>query len=97
MVFIHVALMAFYLLGHLYIPKKIRDHHFLVRTIGLPDALKMSQEFGGMNLQLSNGRYLVRRFRNRMIRHFVRKGTRIKDVAEMMNVSKRTVSNIINS
>lgn len=100
---------AFYLLGqlkgterrpwrlNLYVPKKVKENHFLVRTIGLPDALKMSEEFGGMNLQLSNGRYLVRRFRNKMIRHFVRRGSSVKDIADIMRVSKRTVSNIISS
>ncbi|NKD46052.1 hypothetical protein HEQ69_10065 [Haematospirillum jordaniae] len=78
---------------NLYIPRHPGDSHPLVKILGKEDALRMAREFGGMNLQPANGNALVRRFRSREIQRLVKEGKPVRDIANLFQVTQRTVLN----
>ncbi|NKD78153.1 response regulator transcription factor [Haematospirillum sp. H1815] len=80
---------------NLYIPRHPGDSHPLVKILGKEDALRMAREFGGMNLQPANGNALVRRFRSREIQRLVTEGKPVRDIADLFQVTQRTVLNAI--
>lgn len=80
---------------NLYIPRNPRNGHPLVRILGMDDALKMAGEFGGMNLQPSNGNAVIRCFRTKEARRLRAEGLLPKDIADILQVTRRTVLNLL--
>jgi hypothetical protein len=73
---------------------RLRDDHDLVRILGRADAEKMCRAFGGENLYPANLAEVYRRYRTKMMRLMVsEQGMSVSLVADMLDVSARTVRN----
>lgn len=79
----------------LYVPRRLTPNHQLVRALGWHDAHRMVREFGGIILQPSNCRFLVRRFRNATIHRLAGEGMSIQLIADSVQISARQVRNIL--
>ncbi len=82
----------------LYVPTAARlaPDHQLVRLLGWHQAVKLCQHFGGEILHPANCADVYRQFRDRSIVRMVRAdGMDPAMVAEMMDVSRRHVSNLL--
>lgn len=79
----------------LYVPKRIRADHQLVRLLGWHDAQAMVREFGGMILQPSNCNQVHRQFRNQEVRRLADSGLDNDAIAAAVGVSTRTVRRIL--
>lgn len=82
----------------LYVPTAARlaPDHQLVRLLGWRDAVKLCQHFGGEILHPANCADIYRKFRDRSIVRMVRAdGMDPALVAELMEVSRRHVSNLL--
>lgn len=79
----------------LYVPRRIRADHQLVKLLGWKDAQAMVREFGGMILQPSNCKQIYRQFRNRSIRRLGAQGVPIQEIAEGFQLTERQVRNIL--
>jgi CRP-like cAMP-binding protein len=82
----------------LYVPTAARlaPDHQLVRLLGWHQAVKLCQHFGGEILHPANCADVYRQFRDRSIVRMVRAdGMDPALVAEMMDVSRRHVSNLL--
>lgn len=75
----------------LYVPKRIRPNDPLVKILGWSDASKMVQHFGGEMLHPANCEYIYRHFIHRSIKRMHREGMDAKAIAELLDVSERTV------
>lgn len=75
----------------LYVPKRIKPSDPLVRILGWNDASKMVQHFGGEMLHPANCEYIYRKFIHRSITRMHNEGMDAKAIAELLDVSERTV------
>ncbi|MDY6550762.1 MULTISPECIES: Mor transcription activator family protein [Acinetobacter] len=80
----------------LYVPtlKRLEMNHFLVKTLGYPDAEKLSKEFGGELLVLAQCKQIILRARDNGIREMIRVGFNVNDLVNIFNASERVVSRI---
>lgn len=83
----------------LYVPtlKRLEMRHFLVRALGFPDAEKLSKEFGGELLVLSQCKRLILRARDNGIREMIRMGFKVNELANIFSVTERIVSRVYES
>lgn len=81
----------------LYVPKRLKPDHLLVRLLGWNDAAKMSAEFTGMILELGTCDELQRRFRHDAVRRLAAQGHDRDAIAGMVMLSPRRVSEILAS
>lgn len=82
----------------LYVPTagRLAPDHQLVRLLGWHQAIKLCQHFGGEILHPANCADIYRKFRDRSIVRMVRTdGMDPALVAELMEVSRRHVSNLL--
>jgi hypothetical protein len=92
---------AFYLVGRLprrkgnrvmlYVPKKLKANHRLVGILGLEDARKMVQAFGGENLYPANCAYLVWDARKSEARRLRESNFSVRMISVTLGVSERKV------
>ena len=75
----------------LYVPKRLKPNENLVQILGWNDASKMVKHFGGEMLHPANCEYIYRRFIHRSIMRMHCEGMSAKDIAELLDVSERTV------
>jgi hypothetical protein len=80
---------------NLYVPKRLKLDHDLVKWLGYVDALKLVKEFGGIILQLSQCACVYREFRDENIVRLVNERTPIAMVASWFDVSERHVKNLM--
>lgn len=80
----------------LYVPtlKRLEMNHFLVKTLGYPDAEKLSKEFGGELLVLAQCKQVILKARDNGIRQMIKSGLGIQELANIFNVTERIVSRI---
>ncbi|MDH0657218.1 hypothetical protein N5D11_14035 [Acinetobacter johnsonii] len=83
----------------LYVPKlkRLEMNHFLVKTLGYPDAEKLSREFGGELLVLAQCKQMILKARDNGIREMIRRGFNVTELANIFNVTERIVSKIYES
>lgn len=81
----------------LYVPKRIKAGHQLVRWLGWRDATKLVDAFGGMILQPSNCNYIVRQHRNRSILAMAEQGMTPQEIAEAVSLSVKQVTRVMRS
>lgn len=82
----------------LYVPTagRLSPDHQLVRLLGWRQAVKLCHHFGGEILHPANCADVYRKFRDRSIIRMVRAdGMEPAEVAELMEVSRRHVSNLL--
>jgi len=80
----------------MYVPtvKRLGLDHFLVKTLGYIDAVKMCEAFGGEIMYPATCANIHRAFRDQSILSMVRAGMRPQAVAAIVGVSERTVRNL---
>lgn len=78
----------------LYVPKKLKEGHRLVRILGWEMASKLVAAFGGEVMQPANCRVIFARHRDKAIMHMLEEGARPGMVASIMGVSRRHVHNL---
>ena len=80
----------------LYVPtlKRLDMNHFLVKTLGYPDAEKLSKEFGGELLVLAQCKQMILKARDNGIREMLRAGFNVIDLVSAFNVNERTINKI---
>lgn len=80
----------------LYVPtlKRLDMNHFLVKTLGYPDAEKLSKEFGGELLVLAQCKQMILKVRDNGIREMLRAGFSVIDLVSAFNVNERTINKI---
>lgn len=81
----------------MYVPTVARlglDHPY-VRILGWPDALKLSQAFGGEIMYPANCAFIHREFVHKTILALVRTGMKATQVAAIVGCHERTVRNLI--
>jgi Mor family transcriptional regulator len=81
----------------LYVPtvKRLGLDHFLVKTLGYIDAVKMCEAFGGEIMYPASCANIHRAFRDQSILSMVRAGMRPMNVAAIIGVSERHVRNLV--
>ena len=79
----------------LYVPKKMKPAHPLVRILGAEQAQKMVATFGGEILHPANCRGLHRAFRDREVRRQRAEGLSIKILAISFDLSERQIRNLV--
>lgn len=75
----------------LYVPKRLKPSDPLVKILGWNEASKMVQHFGGEMLHPANCEYIYRHFIHRSIKRMHSDGMDAKAIAELLDVSERTV------
>lgn len=80
----------------LYVPtlKRLEMNHFLVKTLGYPDAEKLSKEFGGELLVLAQCKQLILKTRDNGIRQMIKCGFGIQELANIFNVTDRIIKRV---
>lgn len=81
--------------ANLYVPKRLKPDHQLVKLLGWKDANRMAREFGGMILQPSNCRHLHRQFRNASIHRMADEGMTVDQIAFAVDLTPRQVRNVL--
>jgi hypothetical protein len=79
----------------LYIPKKMRADHPLVRLMGWHDAEKLRRWFGGEILQPSNCGHVARAWRDRVIHALARAGLSSAEIAERVEAAQDVVRKVL--
>lgn len=81
----------------MYVPtvKRLGLDHFLVKTLGYIDAVKMCEAFGGEIMYPASCANIHRAFRDQSILSMVRAGMRTATVAAIIGVSDRHVRNLV--
>lgn len=79
----------------MYVPKRMTLDHALVRILGLVDAEKLSEAFGGEILCPAPCLDLVRLHRDKGIRRLSAEGVRTSMIADWFGMSARHVTNIL--
>lgn len=81
----------------LYIPKRVKPNHPLVRLVGLADAERLAKKLGGLNLQPATGESVALDARDRFVREEIAKGRPRGEVAAEAGVSVRQLARIASS
>lgn len=76
----------------LYVPKQLKPDDRLVRILGWNNASKLTNHFGGELIQLSSCDYIYKNFLHRSMARMFADGMKVKDIAQLLGVSERTVS-----
>jgi len=76
-------------------PARLRPSHPLVTILGLEDAQRVAEAFGGEVLKPSNCTYLYRDFRDSAIPGLVRDGLSIEAVAEITGTTAAVVRRVM--
>jgi hypothetical protein len=81
----------------MYVPtvKRLGLDHFLVKTLGYIDAVKMCEAFGGEIMYPASCANIHRKFRDDSILAMMRTGMRAQTVAAIVGVSDRHVRNLV--
>lgn len=79
----------------LYVPKRVDPDHRLVEILGWYDALRLVEAFGGEILHPANCAAIFRRERNWNVQQLVRRGYEIEYIAEVLEVTPRTIRNAL--
>lgn len=79
----------------LYIPKRLKPNHNLIRILGEEQAQKLVAEFGGLIMYPANCNQFPRNSRNREIRRMAVDGMTPREIAEIVGITARQVRNII--
>ena len=78
----------------LYVPKSLSSDHPLTRILGLPDAQRIVQAFGGEILYPATCFEVLRQRRNHEVIGLVRQGWHVRDVARAFGLTVRQVRNL---
>ncbi len=79
----------------LYVPKRLKADHALVKLIGWKDASKLVAAFGGEILRPANCGFIYKAQRHADIRRLHGEGVPVKTLEEWFGVSERTVKNAL--
>jgi len=79
----------------LYVPKKVKPGHPLVRILGAEGAEKMVRAFGGECLHPANCNAIHKDYRNDAVRKRHREGSRVPVLAASFGVSERQIRNVL--
>ena len=82
----------------LYIPKrrnKLTDDYWLVKVVGLNNAIKLQEYFGGSLLYLAQCKETERGERDHKILNDYRSGLKVNELALKYNLSVRSIYNIV--
>ena len=83
--------------SYFYVPQRIKSpDHWMVELIGQRDADLMVAAFGGLILQVANGRAIYRRYRDEQIRQSIEEGVSAEHLAEIFDLSTYRVREIAN-
>ncbi|WBO60567.1 hypothetical protein GT370_07290 [Acidocella sp. MX-AZ03] len=75
----------------LYVPKALDESHRLAQLIGLEDALKLVDAFGGEILKPATCQHVIRDFWRRSIPVLAASGMQVPDIAEALGFSEAQV------
>jgi len=79
----------------LYVPRRLKPDHILVKILGFPDAQKLVKAFGGEILYPANCRSILAHMRNDLVRRMLDTGARPAIVADLFGMTERNVRNLI--
>ncbi|QTI81476.1 hypothetical protein IAI58_19225 (plasmid) [Roseomonas marmotae] len=79
----------------LYVPKKLRPDHPLVRILGWNLATKLVRAYGGEMKYVANCRDVYLAYRNTQIRRMIREGDPVPEVAKLFGITANQIQNII--
>lgn len=75
-----------------YVPKRLRENHWLLELIGREAAIQLSKEFPGIRLPLPTS--LSKIERNRKIVHMRQQGMKYRDIADELCMSTDAVKKV---
>ncbi len=78
-----------------YIPKKIKESHWIATALGYDVAQQLADNMGGTSLQPMNGNNLSRKLRNNTIKRLAMRGCSVQELAVSMNLSQRTIQYVV--
>lgn len=81
--------------GCLYVPRRLTPGHKLIDLAGQPDALRLVEAFGGEILHISPCAAVLRRWRNAEAARLAAAGVTRREVAEIIGVCQRHLSNLL--
>ncbi len=79
----------------IYVPKKMSEGHCLARKLGIASALRLSKEFGGLQISIPLAKNAIRKLRNQEIIQARAEKWSVAEIAGYYQMTERQVWNIL--
>ncbi|MBF0192097.1 MAG: hypothetical protein HQL99_13300 [Magnetococcales bacterium] len=79
----------------IFVPRKMREHHKLVASLGMERARRLAHHFGGETLSVVRNAELLRRTRNRQIVESYNTGVGVRQLARDHALTERQIYSIL--